>query len=183
MKSKLLALSVLAALPGAAFAGDGDITFTGQIVDTACTFTGFNNETNKLSTTMALETVTPSSFRSGTNSYAGMKNFTVDLKDCSTTAATNAVVHFSGTPDPTNGLILKNISTADGAAGGVGIAILEDDGVSLVDINGGTAARAQPLTTGNTVLHYKVAYKASDSTPTVTAGPISAKAYIDIAYN
>lgn len=182
MKSKLLALSVLAALPGAAFASDGDITFTGQIVDTACTFTGFNNETGKLSTTMGLETVTPTSFTTGTG-YAGMKDFTIDLKDCSTTTATNAVVHFSGTPDTVDSAILKNISTDQNSATGVGIAILEQNGTTLVDINGSIPALSQALTTGKTTLNYKVAYKANSFTPAVTAGLISAKAYIDIAYN
>ena len=89
---------------------------------------------------------------------------------------------FSGSPDTVNNEILKNGSSTDSATG-VGVALLENDGSTLVDINGGKPSKQQALSTGNTTLHFKVAYKANTSTPAVTAGNVSAKTFIDIMYN
>lgn len=164
-----------------ASASDGDITFNGQVVASACTLNGFNGGTTVNGAVMSLASVTPSSFTSG-GGYAGMKDFTIDLKDCDTTTLKNAQVSFSGTPDTVDGEILKNSQT-NGPATGVGIAILENDGATLVDINGGTPSKAQVLSEGNTSLLFKVAYKANTSTPAVTAGNVSAKTFVDITYH
>ncbi|WP_413530752.1 fimbrial protein [Rahnella inusitata] len=163
-----------------ASASDGDITFNGQVVASACTLSGFNGGTSANGAVMSLASVTPSSFASA-GGYAGMKDFTIDLKDCDTTTVKNAQVSFSGTPDIIDNSILKNSQTS-GPASGVGIAILENDGSTLVDINGGTPSKAQALSVGNTSLLFKVAYKANTSTPAVTAGNVSAKTFVDITY-
>ncbi|TBL73433.1 type 1 fimbrial protein [Obesumbacterium proteus] len=181
MKYKLLILSMLAACSLSAFASDGDITFVGVVTASACTLNGFNGGTTKSGATMILPPVTPSSFSSA-GGYAGMTDFTIDLKDCDITTQQNAQVTFSGSPDSLNNKILKNGSTADSASG-VGVALLENDGATLVDINGGTPSQEQALSTGNTTLRFKVAYKANTSTPAVTAGNVSAKTFIDIMYN
>lgn len=164
-----------------ASASDGDITFNGQIVASACTLNGFNGGTTTNGAVMSLASVTPSSFTSA-GGYAGMKDFTIDLKDCDNTTLKNAQVSFSGTPDTVDNAILKNSQT-NGPATGVGIAILENDGTSLVDINGGTPSKAQALSTGSTSLLFKVAYKANTTTPAVTAGSVSAKTFVDITYH
>jgi major type 1 subunit fimbrin (pilin) len=130
---------------------------------------------------MILPPVTPSSFSSA-GGYAGMTDFTIDLKDCDITTLQNAQVTFSGSPDTVNNEILKNGSSTDSATG-VGVALLENDGSTLVDINGGKPSKQQALSTGNTTLRFKVAYKANTSTPAVTAGNVSAKTFIDIMYN
>lgn len=94
----------------------------------------------------------------------------------------NARVSFSGTPDLVDNSILKNIQE-NNAAQGVGIAILENDGSTVIDINGGVPSKSQALTQGNTELKFKVAYKANTSTPAVSSGDVKAKTFIDIAYN
>lgn len=187
MKTKLIKVaSLLVCLSAAGFttaasASDGDITFNGKIVPSACTLSGFNGGTLTNGAVMSLASVTPASFTAG-QGYAGMKDFTINLKDCDTTTLKNAQVSFSGPPDTVDNEILKNSQT-NSPATGVGVAILENDGVTLVDINGGKPSLAQDLTSGQTELKFKVAYKANTATPAVTAGDVSAKAFIDITYH
>ncbi|QIP56626.1 fimbrial protein [Hafnia alvei] len=181
MKYKFLILSLLAVSSFSALASDGDITFTGLVTASACTLNGFNAGTKTSGATMTLPSVTPASFSSA-GGYAGMTDFTIDLKECDITTQKNAQVTFSGSPDTVDNEILKNGSSTNPATG-VGVALLENDGATLVDINGGTPSKQQALSTGNTTLHFKVAYKANTSTPAVTAGNVSAKTFVDIVYN
>ncbi|QLK61243.1 fimbrial protein [Enterobacteriaceae bacterium Kacie_13] len=180
MKIKALTLIVLGLTPLASLASDGDITFTGKVSASACSLKGFNNVAST-SGLMALPNVTPDSF-SGAGGYAGMTDFTIDLEDCDTSTMKNARVAFSGTPDTVDNAILKN-TNASTPATGVGVAVLENNGTTLVDINGGQSSMSQALTTGNTALKFKVAYKANTSTPAVTAGNVTAKTFVDITYN
>jgi major type 1 subunit fimbrin (pilin) len=180
MKIKALTLIILGLSPAASFASDGDITFTGKVTASACSLKGFNGIA-ATSSLMSLANVTPGSFDSA-GGYAGMQDFTIDLQDCDTTTMKNARVAFSGTPDTVDNEILKNTET-NGPAGGVGVAILENDGVTLVDINGGMPSKSQALSTGDTALKFKVAYKANTTTPAVTAGNVKAKTFVDITYN
>lgn len=187
MKEKLINVaSLLICLSGvgymaAASASDGDITFQGQVVASACTLKGFNGGATTSGAVMPLASVTPSSFASA-GGYAGMKDFTIDLKDCDTTTLKNANVSFSGSPDAVDNAILKN-GEANAPATGVGVAILENDGTTLVDINGGRPSNSQALSEGATSLKFKVAYKANTSTPAVTAGGVTAKTFVDITYH
>ncbi|WMY73389.1 fimbrial protein [Buttiauxella selenatireducens] len=178
---KLALLSVLGAMSSGAMAADGDITFNGEITSSACTLEGFNGAA-ATSGVMDLSPVSTSAFSTG-NLYAGMTDFTIDLKGCTTTTVKNAQVKFSGTPDPADGSILKNISTDVNPATGVGIAILENNGSTPIDINGVDPSEKQLLTTGKTALKFKVAYKANTSTPSVGVGKVTAKSFIDIVYN
>jgi len=181
MKLKTLVLMALCLSPLSTFAADGDITFNGEVTAAACTFNGFNNGTTTTGAVMVLPGVTPTSF-AGAGGYAGMQDFTIDLKNCTTTTLKNAQVSFSGTPDVTDNSILSNIAGTSPATG-VGIALLENDGSTPISINGGAPAKAQALVDGNNSLKFKVAYKANTSTPAVTAGKVSAKTFVDIAYN
>ena len=180
MNIKTLGLVTLIACPLFSFASDGDITFTGLVTSSACSLSGFNGGTTTTGETMALPTVTPSSF-SASNGYAGMTDFTVDLKDCDITTFKNAQVAFSGSPDSLDNEILKN-NASTSPASGVGVAILENDGTTLIDLNGGAPSQKQQLSEGKTSLKFKVAYKSNASTPAVTAGNVSAKTFIDITY-
>ncbi|WP_312069686.1 fimbrial protein [Lelliottia nimipressuralis] len=173
-------VSLLCVAPLSSFAADGDITFTGKVTASACTLKGFNGMAST-SSVMALTTVSPESFN-GAGGYAGMKDFTIDLQDCDITTMKNARVAFSGTPDTLDNEILKNTET-NGPADGVGVAILENDGISLVDINGGMPSKSQALSAGDTELKFKVAYKANTATPAVTPGNVKAKTFVDITYN
>ena len=174
----LLPLLCLVSL--SSFASDGDITFTGKVTASACSLKGFNGMA-ATSSLMSLANVTPDSFN-GAGGYAGMKDFTIDLQDCDITTMKNARVAFSGTPDTLDNEILKNTETS-GPSTGVGIAILENDGTTLVDINGGAPSQSQALSAGDTALKFKVAYKANSATQAVTAGNVKAKTFVDVTYN
>lgn len=180
MKKKALLLSALAISPMVTFASDGDVTFTGKIVASACTVQGINGGTSATGAQVPLPDVTPSSFNNG-GGYAGMTDFVINLQDCDTTTMKNAQVSFSGTPDETDNALLKNSAAAP--AGGVGIALLENDGNTLIDIGSGNASDNQTLVTGNTELKFKVAYKSNTSTPAVSPGDVQAKSFFDISYN
>lgn len=177
----LLVLSASAFSPLSALASDGDITFIGVVSAAACTLNGFNGGTTASGESMILPPVTPSSFSGSGNGYAAMTDFTIDLKDCDITTMKNAQVTFSGPPDSMDNAILAN--NASTPAGGVGIAILENNGTKLVDINGGTPSDEQALSAGNTSLKFKVAYKANTATPAVTAGNVSAKTFVNVTYH
>lgn len=181
MKVKTLLLTAICLSPLPSFASDGDITFEGQVVASACSLNGFNGGTTTTGATMTLPSVTPSSF-AGAGGYAGMTDFTIDLKNCDITTLKNARVSFSGTVDGKDGSILNNAS-ATSPATGVGVAILEKDGTTKIDINSGTPSASQALSTGTSSLLFKAAYKANTSDPTVTAGSVSAKTFIDITYH
>lgn len=173
-------LTILCLAPLASFAADGDITFSGKVTASACSLKGFNGGAST-SALMTLPSVTPESFN-GAGGYAGMTDFTINLQDCSTSTMKNARVAFSGTPDPVDNEILKN-TNATTPATGVGIAILENDGTTLVDINGGLASKSQALSEGDTELKFKVAYKSNTPTPAVSAGNVTGKTFVDITYN
>lgn len=180
MKVKSLFWLSLCALPLASYASDGDISFEGKVVSSACTLKGFNGGTTTTGYTMTLPTVTPSSF-SGAGGYAGMTDFTIDLQNCDITTLKNAQVSFSGAVDSVDGSILNNLS-ASTPAKGVGVAILENNGTTPIGINSGIPSQAQALSAGDTSLLFKAAYKANTATPAVTAGNVQAKAFIDITY-
>lgn len=180
MKGAPLALLLLCSTSLSSFASDGDLTFNGQVVASACTLQGFNGGTMTTGAVMSLATVTPASFV-GAGGYAGIKDFSINLKNCDTTTLKNAQVFFNGIHDDLDNSILNNNQT-NGPATGVGVSILEDDGTTPVDINGKSPSRLQTLSTGNTELKFKVAYKANTSTPAVSAGSVAAKTFIDIAY-
>jgi len=180
MKLKVLTFILLGLSPVALFAADGDVTFTGKVTASTCSLKGFNGVA-ATSSLIELANVTPASFEVAAG-YAGMEDFTIDLQDCDITTMTNARVSFSGTPDTVDNAILLN-TESNTPATGVGIAILENDGATLIDINGGLPSQSQALSAGDTELKFKVAYKANTATPAVTPGNVKAKTFVDITYN
>lgn len=161
----------------AARASDGDVTFNGKIIDSACTVSGVNGSGNANGTIVTLPDITTGAF-DATSKMAGVTPFTIDLTGCDVTTMHNATVHFSGTADTTDTTILKNTK----ATNGVGVAILENDGVTLVDINTGTYSKPQTLATGSNALKYKAAYKANSTVASVTSGDVQSRAIFDVSY-
>lgn len=160
-----------------AYASDGDVTFNGKIIDSACTVSGVNGSGNTNGTIVTLPDVTTGAF-DATSKMAGMTPFTINLTGCNVTTMHNATVNFSGTADTTDTTILKNTK----ATNGVGVAILEDDGVTMVNINTGTYSRPQTLATGTNALKFKTAYKANSTVAAVTSGDVQSYAVFDVSY-
>lgn len=173
------AMTICASLfaTGAAQASDGDVTFNGKIIDSACTVSGVNGSGNANGTIVTLPDITTGAF-DATSKMAGVTPFTIDLTGCDVTTMHNASVHFSGTADTADTTILKNTK----ATNGVGVAILEDDGVTLVDINTGTYSKPQTLATGTNALKFKAAYKANATVAGVTSGDVQSRAIFDVSY-
>lgn len=171
-----LCATLLTAGMTSAWASDGDVTFNGKIIDSACTVSGVNGS-GKTGTIVTLPDVTTGAFDAASK-MAGITPFTIDLTGCDITTMSNATVHFSGTADTADTTILKNTK----ATNGVGVALLENDGVTLVDINTGKYSKPQTLATGANSLKFKAAYKANTTVASVAAGDVQSSAVFDVSY-
>ncbi|MET2851946.1 fimbrial protein [Vibrio owensii] len=186
----LIASSILLVSTGS-YAADGQITFNGKVTAASCTVTGGATGGGSASTNLnvTMPSITTGSIGTNAGDLAGMTAFTITLSDCKsqTTTAEKMRVAFSGQGDPANQYVLKN-TAATGAAGGVGIQLLKEDGTSIIDINGGSNKADEttlPISTATAesyVLNFNAAYvNVSGSAP--TAGDVSATANYTIEYN
>lgn len=126
MKKLLLAACVSSACCSTAFAagGEGQVNFTGEILDSACEVV--NTTTSPLQVTLGK--ISKSVFTAaGATSTPTM--FKVQLKNCPETV-TSASITFGGTPDSTNENILA-LKSETGVATGVGIQILDSSAEPL----------------------------------------------------
>ncbi|MBL5825957.1 fimbrial protein [Serratia fonticola] len=161
------ALSFLAA--SNAFAADGTINFTGEIIDSACTVTIPNID-------VEFGTVAASSFGS-VGDTVSPKGFQISLTGCpAAVTASGATVRFEGTPDATNPELFS-IGAASTAAG-VGITLL-DAKANLVTPNSDSSVYTLTAT-GTNVLDFVAKLKSTDAT--ITAGLISTSANFTIVY-
>ena len=186
----LIASSILLVSAGS-YAADGTITFNGKVTAASCTVTGGATGGGSASTNLnvTMPSITTGSIGTNAGDMAGMTAFTITLTDCKsqTTTAEKMRVAFSGQGDPANQYVLKN-TAATGAAGGVGIQLLKEDGTSIIDINGGSNKADEttlPISTATEesyILNFNAAYvNVSGSAP--TAGDVSATANYTIEYN
>src|SRR5690606_13216089 len=123
-----------------ASSGEGQINFTGEIIDSACTVVnGLSNPLN-----VSLGKVSKSAF-TGSGSTTSTTRVSIQLKDCPETV-TSASVTFGGTPDSNNKDILA-VTSGTGSASGVGVQLLDktENPLSLY-----TASAAYTLTPGTT---------------------------------
>lgn len=195
MKKNVLIKSVLASsillVSAGSYAADGTITFNGKVTAASCTVTGGatggGSESKTLNVTMP--SITTGSIGTNKGDLAGMTAFTITLTDCKSqsTTAERMRVAFSGVGDPANQYVLKNTAST-GAAGGVGIQLLKEDGVSIIDINGGSNKADEtelPISTATAesyILNFNAAYvNVSGSAP--TAGTVTSVANYTIEYN
>ncbi len=175
-------------------AGDGTITFNGQIKDTTCTITGGGAATGTGDITVTLPTVSSSALSSD-GKTAGDTNFSLVLgggTNCTNGKTAALWVETAATPglDSSTGA-LKNL--APGGAGNVqvrminpannqpinlGINAMVTNGASVVSTNNQPAATV----TGNTAtLNYAAQYLATGGA--ATAGAVSTYLTYSIQYN
>lgn len=149
-----------------ALAADGQIKFSGNIIDSGCTVT--NSVSNPLEVNMG-------SYLKSAFSAAGdtttAKPFQIQLTQCPNVAAT---LSFTGTANSESDLALDSTATATGVA----IRIL-DSGNAKVNIN-------QPhdlgvLNSGTNTFDYTAQYVSTAAD--VTSGTANATVEFDIAYN
>ncbi|MBV7693709.1 type 1 fimbrial protein [Limnobaculum sp. M2-1] len=186
----LLATVVATALSSAAVqAADGTITFNGTVTDSACTtITSVTADTvEPISATLTLPPVTTTTLNAATGTYAGQTPFSIQLTGCESTAALgNVRALFTTANSPASDAhVMANTAPPAMAAKNVGVAIMQQNGVIQIDLNGGAATdlgAALPVSPleQNMVLHYKAAYKSLGGT--VTAGDVTGVADFVISY-
>ena len=176
---KFAALAVAGVLSQAAFAADGTINFTGEIVDAPCSISP-----NSQNLTVPLGKVTRNAFggTAGTaviGTKATPARFTIDLLGCGATAK-GATVTFSGTADLDNATTLRLAN-----AGQVGVGSASGVAIELGDSAGTKIALGSPsadyvLGLGDNSLKFQAAYVATKTA--VTVGPANAVAQFTVAY-
>ncbi|QLR42387.1 fimbrial protein [Enterobacter sp. RHBSTW-00994] len=157
----------------AATNGEGQINFTGEIIDSACQVVNglsspLNVELGKVSKTVF----------TGAGSTSTLTKFDIQLKDCPETV-TSAAINFGGTPDTDNNTTLALTPDA-GAATGVAIQLLDsaDQPVSLY-----TPSSQYPLTSGTTVNDLTFGARYIQTKSTITAGPANSVSTFTVIYN
>lgn len=157
----------------AATNGEGQINFTGEIIDSACqVINGISNPLN-----VQLGKISKTVF-TGAGSTSTLTKFDIQLKDCPETV-TSAAINFGGTPDADNNTTLALTPDTD-AATGVAIQLLDssEQPVSLY-----TPSHQYPLTSGSTVNDLEFAARYIQTQPVVTAGPANSVSTFTVIYN
>jgi major type 1 subunit fimbrin (pilin) len=176
MKKNLIAVAVLAssAFGVSAFAADGQVNFTGEIIDAACTVV--NTPANPLE--VNLGKVAKSSFTQAGDRSSATK-FTLQLKDCPATVS-SAQVKFDGTSADGDNTALK-LTQESGVATGVAIQLADDTGAVLPLY---TASKTYALQAGTGVtnnLDFVARYISTAAS--VTPGPANSVASFTVNYN
>ncbi len=175
MKKNLIAVAVLAssAFGISAFAADGQVNFTGEIIDAGCTVV--NTPSNPLQVTLG--SVARSAFTQAGDTAAAT-GFTLQLTNCPATVNT-ASVKFDGTAANGDNSVLALTQTA-GVATGVGIQ-LSDASQNVLPLY--TASAAYSLQSGTAVNNLDFVARYISTSNTVTAGPANSMASFTINYN
>ncbi|WP_025122546.1 MULTISPECIES: fimbrial protein [unclassified Serratia (in: enterobacteria)] len=174
MKKNLIAAAVLASstLGMSAFAVDGQVNFTGEIVDVACQVT--NSKANPLK--VNLGKVSKSTFKAA-GDVASATKFSLQLTACPDTV-TSAQVKFDGTSVNGDNSVLALTQDA-GVAEGVGIQLSDDSNNLLPLFENSRTYELKPNVAND--LSFVARYVATEAT--VKAGPANSTASFTINYN
>ncbi len=162
----------LVAAAGVASADSGNISFQGNITQSACSISG-----NNLAMTVQMGSVATHEFSGiGSRNSVGT-DFSISLLNCDTTVAQTASIAFK----PGAGTVINNrlLSLENGGgAQGVAIALVDQAGK---DVTVGGQALSYTLIDGTNQFNFKAFYEATEDT--VTAGPANARAIFDVTYS
>ncbi|MEX2952256.1 fimbrial protein [Serratia fonticola] len=175
MKKNLIAVAVLAssAFGISAFAADGQVNFTGEIIDAGCTVV--NTPANPLE--VKLGKVARTSFHQAGDTAAAT-GFTLQLTNCPVTVGT-ATVKFDGTSVVGDNSVLA-LTQGAGVASGVGIQ-LSDDANTVLPLF--TPSKAYALQSGSAVNNLDFVARYISTADDVTAGQANSMASFTINYN
>ncbi|MGT8859435.1 fimbrial protein [Enterobacter sp. 186315] len=157
----------------AATNGEGQINFTGEIIDSACTVV--NNLSNPLDVTLGK--VAKSAF-TGSGSTAATTRFDILLKNCPETV-TSASINFGGTPDSNDADVLA-LTSGTGAASGVGVQLL-DNNSTPIDLY--SASTEYTLTSGTTTNDLQFGARYIQTGASIVAGQANAVSTFTVVYN
>ncbi|MGU3798186.1 fimbrial protein [Enterobacter hormaechei] len=178
MNKVALGLFIAATVGCSAFAfaatnGEGQINFTGEIIDSACqVVNGLSNPLN-----VELGKVSKTVF-TGAGSTSTLTKFNIELTNCPETV-TSAAINFGGTPDVNNNTALAITPDTD-AATGVAIQLVDASGqpVSLY-----TPSKEYPLTSGTAVNDLEFGARYIQTQAAITAGPANSVSTFTVIYN
>ena len=192
MKLKCLFASVAVAsalFSGGAMAADGTINFIGNITANACTVTGAAQSGNVVntSTTITMPNVSVGAL-SAVGVFSGHTPFSIHLTNCEATEElSNVYTAFTTTnPAVSDTSVMANTQTDGSGATGIGLAILNGDSFTQIDLNGGSnrdTVRMLPVagSPGPMQLDYVAVYKVL-ALP-VTPGGVTGQVSYTLAYN
>lgn len=168
---KIAAFSLIAM--STAYAADGTINFSGEIVSNTCTIT-----TGGGNVTVALPTISANNF-STVGSRAGQTAFTVDLTDC-TPASGSVAVRFTGTGtqiDPTTGVFLPSAESTE-----KGVAVAVYDSTDMQIKTAGNSSVFEPIDTETGTASIPLTAWYQQYQETVTPGNLTATGGIELVY-
>jgi len=177
-----MAVGTLLAVPMAARAADGTITFNGNITGQTCDING--NGTGSTDFTVTLPTVSKSTLASA-GSWAGRTPFSIQLSNC-TPATGNVATYFEpgASVDLSTGQLI--VDSGSNAATNVELALLNGD-TSQIQVgattNGADSSGSQSvaLSSGAATLDYYVQYVAYNGA--ATPGSVTSRVNYTIVYN
>lgn len=161
---------VMSGMSSLAMAADGTVQFTGEIVDTPCVVS-----TDSSTQTVNMGQVKASTF-TAPNTISADHGFDIKLEECDASTKKNANVTFTGPQSDADNTLLA-INNVAGAATGVGIEILSNEGTVIPM---GTASAESSLVNGENTLIFKARYKST--TATVTPGLANSQADFQVSY-
>jgi major type 1 subunit fimbrin (pilin) len=157
----------------AATNGEGQINFTGEIIDSACqVVNGLSNPLN-----VQLGKVSKTVF-TGAGSTSTLTKFDIQLTNCPDTV-TSAAINFGGTPDANNNATLALTPDSD-AATGVAIQLVDasEQPVSLY-----TPSQQYQLASGTAVNDLEFGARYIQTGAAITAGPANSVSTFTVIYN
>lgn len=180
-KVRILAVLLAAAATQSAFASDGTINFTGELVDSTCTVT-VNGVVGPAPATVTLPKVSAAQLKTA-NATAGQTGFNITLSACTGTSTTAAAFFEAGAgvnPLTTN---LKNSDATATGAKNVELQLVDATNGSVIKAGdfGQVAGTSKIMKngSGNTILPYAVQYIATGLT---TAGKVASQVTYSITY-
>ena len=160
---------------GAQAAGTNTITFTGKVIESACTITvNDGNASLDLGSTLATDIATA-------GQTGAPKEFNISLTDCPKAAVgipTKAFVKFTGDTDG-NTSYFKNNATRGTKAANTGVMLKDSKGTAIVN-NDGNGQIDLPTEGGDISLTYSAMLVATANTP--TQGDVSSTLTYTVSY-
>ena len=153
--------------------GEGQINFTGEIIDSACQVV--NGLSNPLD--VQLGKVSKTVF-TGAGSTSTLTKFDIKLTNCPETV-TSAAINFGGTPDADNNATLALTPDTD-AATGVAIQLMDASGQPVTLY---TPSKQYPLASGTEVNDLEFGARYIQTQAAVTAGSANSVSTFTVIYN
>lgn len=165
----------LCSIFGAQAAGTNTITFTGKVIDTACTISvNDGNASLDLGSTLASDIATA-------GQTGAPKEFNVSLTSCPKAAEgvpTKAFIKFSGTTDG-DVTYFKNDSASATPASNTGVMVKDNNGTAIANNDGNTQINL-PVDGGDIKMVYNAMLVATANTP--TQGDVSSTLTYTVSY-